>query len=108
MPSMTLSAEAFTRLLAGSGQDAAAVLKAGGAKQPLASFEIPGVLKVKLHMTQKDISSPNILAVLPGSDAKLKDEYVVVSAHLDGYGYGTPVKATTCTTARWTMRHTWR
>ncbi len=92
MPSMTLSAEAFTKLLAGSGQDAAAVLKAGGAKQPLASFEIPGTFTAKLHITQKEISSPNILAVLPGSDPKLKDEYTVVSAHLDGYGYGTPVK----------------
>jgi hypothetical protein len=92
MPSMTLSAAAFTKLLAGSGQDAAAVLKAGGTKQPLASFEIPGVFHAKLHIAEKEISSPNILAMLPGSDAKLKDEYVVVSAHLDGYGYGTAVQ----------------
>ncbi len=91
MPAMTLSAEAFTKLLAGTGQDAATVLKEGGAKQPLASFEILGTFHAKLHITQKEISSPNILAVLPGSDAKLKDEYVVVSAHLDGYGYGTAV-----------------
>ena len=40
----------------------------------------------------KEISSPNVLAVLPGSDETLKDEYVVVAAHLDGYGFGTPVK----------------
>jgi hypothetical protein len=92
LDTMRISAEAFTKLLASSGQDAAAVLKAGGAKQPLASFEIPGTFTAKLHITQKEISSPNILAVLPGSDAKLKDEYTVVSAHLDGYGYGTPVK----------------
>jgi Zn-dependent M28 family amino/carboxypeptidase len=30
--------------------------------------------------------------VLPGSDPALKDEYVVIAAHPDGYGYGTPVK----------------
>jgi Zn-dependent M28 family amino/carboxypeptidase len=30
------------------------------------------------------------LAVLPGSDPALADQYVVVSAHLDGYGYGEP------------------
>jgi hypothetical protein len=92
LPSMTLSAAAFTKLLAGSAQDAAAILKTGGAKEPLASFEIPGTLKVTLHITQKEISSPNILAILPGSDPKLKDEVEVVSAHLDGYGYGTQVK----------------
>jgi hypothetical protein len=31
----------------------------------------------------------NILALLPGSDAKLKSEYIVVSAHYDHVGYGT-------------------
>ena len=32
-----------------------------------------------------------MLAVLPGTDAALAGQYLVVSAHLDGYGYGTPV-----------------
>ena len=32
-----------------------------------------------------------MLAVRPGSDAALAGQYVVVAAHLDGYGYGTPV-----------------
>jgi Zn-dependent M28 family amino/carboxypeptidase len=92
LPIMRISAEAFTKLLAGSGQDAAAILKAGGAKQPLTSFEIPETMRIKLHVTQREISSPNVLAVLPGSDPKLRDQYVVVAAHLDGYGFGTPVK----------------
>jgi hypothetical protein len=91
IPTMRLSAEVFKKLVLGSGQDPTAILKAGGMKQPLPSFEIPGTLSVQLHMTQKDISSANVLAVLPGSDPKLKDEYVVVSAHLDGYGFGTQV-----------------
>jgi hypothetical protein len=88
---MHLSAEAFTTLLAGSGRDAGAILKLGGAKQPLPNFEIAGKLSVQLHMAERDISSPNIIAQLPGSEAKLTDEYVVISAHLDGYGFGTPV-----------------
>ncbi len=32
------------------------------------------------------ISSPNVIAVLEGSDPTLKDEYVVISAHLDHIG----------------------
>jgi Zn-dependent M28 family amino/carboxypeptidase len=91
LPMMRLSAEAFAILLAGSGQDAGAILKSGGAKQPLSSFEIPGKIRVQLRFTQRDISSPNILAKLLGSDPKLADEYVVIAAHLDGYGFGTPV-----------------
>jgi hypothetical protein len=89
---MRCSAEAFGKMLAGSGHDSATILKAGGAKQPLEAFDLPGrSLHVHLEMTEKDISSPNVLAVLPGSDEKLKDEYVAIAAHLDGYGYGTPV-----------------
>jgi hypothetical protein len=91
LASMRLSADAFAILVAGSGQDAAAVLKSGGSKQPLSNFEIPSKLRVQAHLTQRDISSPNILATLPGSDAKLKSEFVVIAAHLDGYGFGTPV-----------------
>jgi Zn-dependent M28 family amino/carboxypeptidase len=91
LPSMRLSAAAFARVLAGTGQDAAAILKAGGAKQALSNFDLPATMEVKLHVTERDLSSPNVLAVLPGVDAKLKDEYVVEAAHLDGYGFGTPV-----------------
>ncbi len=87
------STEAFGKMLAGTGHDVASILKTGGAKQPLESFDLPGrSLHVHLETKEKDISSPNVLAVLPGSDPELKDQYVVVAAHLDGYGYGTPVK----------------
>lgn len=95
LPVMRLSAAAFTRLLAGTGHDAAAILKSGGAQQPLASFDIPASLQVRLHTAEKDISSPNVLAVLPGSDPTLKAQHVVVAAHLDGYGFGTSVNGDT-------------
>jgi hypothetical protein len=91
LPVMRLSAEAFAKLLERSGRDAAGILKLGGAKQALPNFEIPGKLRVRLKLSSRDISSPNVLAVRPGSDAALAGQYVVVAAHLDGYGYGTPV-----------------
>jgi Peptidase family M28/PA domain len=89
--SLRISAQAFAAFLVGSGQDAAAILKRGGARQPLSGFEIPSRLKMHTRTTEKFISSPNVLAVLPGTSPTLSKEYVVVSAHLDGYGYGTPV-----------------
>jgi Peptidase family M28 len=88
---MRLTAESFDLLIAGTGQDAGAILEKGGAQQPLPSFDIPNRLRVQLHFAQRDISSPNVLAKLSGSDPKLSAEYVVVAAHLDGYGFGTPV-----------------
>lgn len=91
LPAMRLSAAAFTKLLEGTAQDAAALLKAGGTKQPLPSFEIPARMEVTLRLTEKNISSPNVLGLLQGSDPALSPQIVVAAAHLDGYGYGTPV-----------------
>jgi Peptidase family M28 len=88
---MRLSADAFATLLAGTGQDANAILKLGGAKQALPNVEIPRNIRVQLHFARRDIASPNVLAKLRGTDSSLKDEYVVIAAHLDGYGFGTPV-----------------
>ncbi len=91
LPVLTMSADAFKRLAAGTGHDADAVLKAGGAKQPLESFDLPGRLKATFHVTTRDYTTKNVLGVLPGRDPKLKDEVLALSAHLDGYGFGTPV-----------------
>jgi hypothetical protein len=91
LPVMRLSAVVFPKMLEGTGQDAAAILAAGGRKEALPSFDIPARLRVRLHLTQRAYSSPNVLAVLPGSDPALRDQYIVIAAHLDGYGYGTPV-----------------
>jgi Zn-dependent M28 family amino/carboxypeptidase len=89
--SLRISADAFKTVLEGSGRDAASLLELGGTQQPLPSFDIAGRLRVRLHVLQRDIASPNVLAVLPGASAKLAQQYVVVSAHLDGYGLGTAV-----------------
>jgi Zn-dependent M28 family amino/carboxypeptidase len=91
LPVMTLSAEAFTAMAAGSGQDAEAILRAGGAKQPLPAFDLPGRLQAHFHLSRRDYQAENVVAVLPGSDPQLAAEHLVLSAHLDGYGFGEPV-----------------
>lgn len=37
-------------------------------------------------------SAPNVAGILEGSDPTLKDEYIVLSAHMDHVGVGTPVE----------------
>jgi hypothetical protein len=88
---MRLRSNVLEKLIEGSGHNAAAILTSGGNEKPLPSFEIPAKLRVRINITRHAYSSPNVLAVLPGSDAQLKDQYIVIAAHLDGYGYGTPV-----------------
>lgn len=46
---------------------------------------------VKLENTLRTIDSRNVVAKLEGSDAKLKDEYVIYTAHWDHFGIGEKV-----------------
>ncbi len=76
----------------GSGHDFAAIAAAADASAPIAGFPLAQRLIARVAATRRNLSSPNLIAVMPGSAPNLRDEYVVLSAHLDGYGIGTPVK----------------
>jgi hypothetical protein len=58
--------------------------------KPMKAAALNSVGEVKTSVTVKD-SPPaqNVVAVLEGTDAKLKDEYLVVSAHYDHLDVGT-------------------
>jgi Zn-dependent M28 family amino/carboxypeptidase len=58
-------------------------------------FALPTSLHAVLHSKIKAAESENIVGVLPGTDPKLKNEYVVLSAHLDHIGITPPVKGDT-------------
>jgi Peptidase family M28/PA domain len=91
MAVMRLNANALGSVIAGSDQSPATILKAGAASQPLPSFDIPARLRATFNQSTRKLKSDNILALLPGIDPVLSKEIVLVSAHLDGYGYGEPV-----------------
>ena len=48
--------------------------------------------KINLKSEVKRVQAPNVVGILPGSDPKLRDEYVVYSAHWDHFGVGAPDK----------------
>ncbi|MCW2388926.1 Zn-dependent M28 family amino/carboxypeptidase [Sphingobium sp. B11D3B] len=87
----TLSPEKAGLLFEGTGQSFEALSALSDASASLPLFDLPGRFAATIKATQKPLSSNNIIAVLPGSDPALASEYVVLSAHLDGYGIGTPV-----------------
>jgi Zn-dependent M28 family amino/carboxypeptidase len=47
---------------------------------------------IDLNSEVKRVEAPNVVAILPGRDPKLRDEYVVYSAHWDHFGIGAPDK----------------
>ena len=58
--------------------------------QPVA-LNLKGKLNLKSEV--KRVHAPNVVGILPGSDPKLRDEYVVYSAHWDHFGIGAPDKS---------------
>ncbi len=56
------------------------------------AFPLKTTASIRIVSHHSELTSPNVAAVLPGSDPKLKNEYVVFSAHADHMGIGKPVK----------------
>src|SRR6266498_326724 len=54
-------------------------------------LNLKGSLRLKSEV--KRVAAPNVAAILEGSDPKLRDEYVVYSAHWDHLGIGAPDKS---------------
>ncbi|HEX5008577.1 MAG TPA: M28 family peptidase, partial [Hyphomonadaceae bacterium] len=88
---MRLSSDLLDEVIAGSSKDATAILASGAASRPLPVFDVPARLKATFKTSAFDLHSDNVLGLLPGTDPRLADEIVVVSAHLDGYGHGEAV-----------------
>lgn len=91
IPSIRLSAPAFTAIAGASGKDGAGILARGAMGETMAPFDLPARLDARLATRQRQYASDNVIAVLPGTDPALAGEPVLLIAHLDGYGYGTPV-----------------
>jgi hypothetical protein len=87
---MRFNPEFAKKLFEGSGHTYKELTELRDAQKPLPWFAIPASLKARMAFDSLDLQSDNIVAVLPGSDPVLSKEYVVVSAHLDGYGIGSP------------------
>jgi hypothetical protein len=86
-----LNMEATKKFFEGSGHTAEEVYAAAKASKPM-SFATPVTAKIHNVTKLHDIHSPNVVGKLTGSDAALREEYVVYTAHLDHLGIGEPVK----------------
>lgn len=85
-----LSRKAAESVFAGSPHPLAEVFEAPKAGRPQ-SFDLPVQASLRTVSRRERAESPNVAAVLRGSDPRLRDEYVVLTAHLDHLGIGEPV-----------------
>jgi Zn-dependent M28 family amino/carboxypeptidase len=79
------------KLFEGSGHTFEEIAALGAKRQPLPHFALAVSVKANTAVIKRDLKSTNVVAKLVGSDPKLKNQYVVVSAHIDHLGMGEPV-----------------
>jgi hypothetical protein len=84
---LTLRAEALPSLFAQGRQ----MVTDGAAGRPLPSRDGPD-LTLTFRTQERKLTSSNVVGVLPGTDPALADQAIVLTAHLDGYGHGFPVR----------------
>jgi Zn-dependent M28 family amino/carboxypeptidase len=79
------------QLFTGSGHTFAEIAALGKDRKPLPHFALVTSLKANAVILTKTLESANIAAKLTGSDPALKNEFVVLSAHIDHVGIGAPI-----------------
>jgi hypothetical protein len=79
------------QLLEGSGHTITEILDAADHDRPLPHFALTTRVRAHVSMATEKVQSRNVVGLRPGSDPQLKNEYVILSAHLDHLGVGQPV-----------------
>ena len=87
-PTLVISDGTAEKLFAGSGSTyAEARQKAENGE--IVSRALASRASISVKLRREDATSSNVVALLEGSDPRLKDEAVVITAHYDAYGIDT-------------------
>src|SRR5438128_2489253 len=88
---LTFNPAKAEKLFAGSGHTFQEIAELGKDRKPLPHFPLAVSLKARARVQTTELNSSNLVAKMPGSDPKLNNEYVVLSAHVDHIGIGEPI-----------------
>ena len=86
---VSISAKLFDNILRTMGKDLKKIQDGINASKKPNSFELPNVtITMKTELQRVHAETRNIVAYLPGNDPALKDQIVILGAHMDHLGYG--------------------
>jgi hypothetical protein len=88
---VTVNAAKAEKFLAGSGHTMQELLALSNDGKELPRFAIPSRARIVVATETGPIESDNVIGILRGTDPVLRNEYVVISAHLDHVGVGQPI-----------------
>jgi hypothetical protein len=89
--SITVNPANAEKIFAASGHTFAEMLELANSDRPLPRFPLNVGFRSTVKLGHSQVESPNVVAMRPGSDPKLQNEYVIFSAHLDHLGIGQPI-----------------
>jgi Zn-dependent M28 family amino/carboxypeptidase len=89
--SVTFNPAHAEKLFQGTGHTFQEIAALGKDRKPLPRFALPVSLRARAQVQRQDVESTNVVARLTGSDSALKNECVVVSAHIDHVGVREPI-----------------
>jgi aminopeptidase YwaD len=90
IPILQVTRAVADKILAGTGQTIEKLEAEIEKKNSTINLELAAKVEVAINVLQKETESRNVVAMLPGNDSILKDQYVVVGAHFDHLGMGGP------------------
>lgn len=86
---VTVNPATAEKFFEGTGHSFKELLDLSNAGQVLPRFAVPASIRATVAVETRTLTSDNVVGILPGVDPVLKNEYVVVSAHIDHVGVGT-------------------
>lgn len=90
LPIIHLKRTVADKLLAKSGKTIAAIESELIKQRKPASFELNVAVSAVASVVQTKATTQNVIALLPGAGARLKNEFILVGAHNDHLGFGGP------------------
>ena len=88
---LTFNPARAEKLFAGSGHRFEELADLARDRKPLPRFPLLVSLESQARVETHEVVSENVIAKLPGSDSKLRNQFVVLSAHIDHLGIGEPI-----------------
>ncbi len=78
-------------LFTGTGHTFEEIAALAKDRKALPRFALPLAIRAKTKTMEHQVESANVAGMIEGSDPSLKNQYVVLSAHIDHIGIGAPI-----------------
>jgi hypothetical protein len=92
---LVINPDRADKFFEGTGHTIAEILKAADNDEPLPRFPLAVAIRARVQIKKSSVESQNVAGLMPGTDPKLKDEYVFLTAHLDHVGVGPAINGDT-------------